>query len=212
MNAQELLSVSWRELAQRQGCSAPQIQTVLDELVAAYVAPGRHYHTLEHIAALLRQLDEHGHAVVDRDALILAIIFHDVVYDARRQDNEDQSAALAQARLTSLQFADALVQKVVHYIQATQHGHHLDIDDADLALLLDLDLSTLAVAPHEYRLYTNAIRREYGHVPDALYRLGRRQILAGFLGRSRIYRTEHLHARWEERARANISGEIAELS
>jgi predicted metal-dependent HD superfamily phosphohydrolase len=85
-------------------------------------------------------------------------------------------------------------------------------DDCDLAVLLDLDLSTLAAAPAEYRTCAQAIRREYAQVPDELYRPGRRRILEGFLARGRIYRTDQLHALWEERARANISGEIAELA
>jgi predicted metal-dependent HD superfamily phosphohydrolase len=83
--------------------------------------------------------------------------------------------------------------------------------DCDLAVLLDLDLSTLAAERAEYCSYAQAIRREYAHVLDELYRPGRRRILEGFLGLQRIYRTDQLHALWEERARTNISGEIAEL-
>jgi predicted metal-dependent HD superfamily phosphohydrolase len=211
MTALQLFSETWRALAQRQGLTGPQTRMVLDELVAAYLQPARQYHTLEHIAQLLRQLEEHGDAVLDRDAVALAIMFHDAVYDPVRQDNELQSAALAQARLTSLACEEALVAKVVRFIKATQHGQAFDIGDPDLALLLDLDLSTLAAAAKDYSDYAKAIRREFAHVPDALYRRGRRQILEGFLARERIYRTEPLRALWEERARANIIGEIAGL-
>jgi len=211
MTAQELLSETWRRLTARQGVAAPMAQAVLAELTAAYLEPARQYHTLEHIAALLRQLEEHKGSVIDQDALALAIVFHDVVYDPRRHDNEAQSAAMARQRLTALGFAAACVDKVAAYIEATQHGREAEIRDPDLALLLDLDLSTLAAAPDVYRLYASAIRREYSHVPDAFYRSGRRQVLDGFLARARIYRTERLHALWEARARANISEEIAGL-
>ena len=211
MTAQALLSETWRRLAARQGVRAPMAEPVLDELIGAYLQPARQYHTLDHIAALLRQLEEHKDGVIDHDAVALAILFHDVVYDPRRQDNEAQSAAVARQRLTSLGFAAAGVDTVAAYIEATQHGREVEITDPDLALLLDLDLSTLAATPDVYRLYTSAIRREYSHVPDALYRRGRRQVLDGFLARKRIYRTERLHALWEARARANISEEIAGL-
>jgi len=212
MTARELLSETWRRLAARQGLRADLTQPVLDALIGAYREPARQYHTLDHIAALLRQLDEHGDGVIDRDAVALAILFHDVVYDPRRQDNEQASAAVARQRLTALGFATPLIDKVAAYIEATQHGRKLDADaDPDLALLLDLDLSTLAAAPDAYRRYASAIRREYAHVPDALYRSGRRQILDGFLARQRIYRTERLHGLWEARARANLSEEIAGL-
>jgi predicted metal-dependent HD superfamily phosphohydrolase len=212
MTAHALLSATWHELVQRRGSSGPQAQLVLDELVAAYLEPARQYHTLEHIAQLLRHLEEHGHGVIDRDAVVLAIIFHDAVYDPRRHDNEQESAALARARLTSLAFANPLIGKVARHIEATQHAPALVVADPDLALLLDLDLATLAAAPKEYGDYAKAIRREYAHLPDSIYQHGRRQVLASFLAQARIYRTEALHALWEERARANIMGEIAGLT
>src|SRR5262249_57500472 len=68
MTAHVLLSATWHELVQRRGSSGPQAELVLDELVAAYLEPARQYHTLEHIAQLLRLLEEHGQAVIDRDA------------------------------------------------------------------------------------------------------------------------------------------------
>jgi predicted metal-dependent HD superfamily phosphohydrolase len=212
MSAEELLAATWRTLARRQDASASAAEAVLDELIESYLEPARQYHTLEHIAVLLQQLETNKTGVGDGDAVALAIIFHDVVYDPLRQDNEQQSAALARQRLTALGFASSLIARVADYIEATQHGRHIDTQDPDLALLLDLDLSTLAAAPDAYRLYANAIRREYAHVPDALYRSGRRQVLQGFLAREHIYRTPRLAKLWEARARANISTEIADLT
>ena len=211
MRAEELVAETWRGLVQRQSSNAPAAVSVLDELMRAYREPARHYHTLAHIAALLRQLEAYSGGVGNRDAVALAIIFHDVVYDPRRQDNEQQSAVVARERLAALGFPASLIQKVASYIEATQHGREVDSEDADLALLLDLDLSTLASAPETYRLYASDIRREYDHVPKAFYRLGRRQILEGFLARKQIYHTPLLAERWEARARANISEEIAQL-
>jgi predicted metal-dependent HD superfamily phosphohydrolase len=103
------------------------------------------------------------------------------------------------------------VAKVKGYILATQHGQSAPGIDADLAPLLDLDLSILAAAPAVYRTYAQAIRLAYAHVPDELYRLGRGRILEGFLARDRIYRTEQLHALWDEHARANIASETSDL-
>jgi predicted metal-dependent HD superfamily phosphohydrolase len=64
MNACELLSEVWRDLTRGQACTGPA-QAVLDELVGAYSEPHRHYHTIEHVASLLRLLDEHGRGVLD---------------------------------------------------------------------------------------------------------------------------------------------------
>jgi hypothetical protein len=97
MKTHDRFSHTWRELARRHGCETTRAEVVLDELLRAYSEPTRKYHTIEHIGSLLRKLDEHDHAVVDRDAVVLAMLFHDVVYDPRRHDK-----GLAGRALTSL--------------------------------------------------------------------------------------------------------------
>jgi predicted metal-dependent HD superfamily phosphohydrolase len=186
---------------------------VLEEMARAYREPHRHYHTLDHIAALLELLDRHGVGAVDPDALRLAILFHDVVYDPTRHDNEQASAALAAEWLTRLGFPHALGAKVARCIMATRHDQPPEASgDADLALLLDLDLSILASAPADYRAYADAVRLEYAFVPGHLYRAGRQRVLEGFLARERIYLTDRLRVSWEQRARINLAAEIAELA
>src|SRR3954464_7128336 len=67
-----------------------------EQIIACYSTPGRHYHTVGHIEECLRQLDDIGDlADRDREILTQAFVWHDAVYDARRTDNEEQSAALA---------------------------------------------------------------------------------------------------------------------
>lgn len=186
----------------------------LDELIRAYSEPGRHYHNLDHIAALLELLDRHGNDLRTRDAVELAIFFHDAVYVPTRPDNEAASAALARARLTQLGVGDALVSEVEHLILATRHGASLaDADsDPDLALLLDLDLSVLGAERAAYAAYARAIRSEYAIVPDDLYRPGRRRVLAEFLARPRIYATPRLRDLWEVTARSNLQWERTTLA
>jgi predicted metal-dependent HD superfamily phosphohydrolase len=151
MNARDRLSYRWRELARRHGCETTRAEMVLDQVRKDYSEPNRQYHTIEHIGSLLHQLEKHGQAVVDRDAVVLAILLHDVVYDPLRHDNEEKSAALAGARLAFLGFPGGVNAKVEQYINATKHAPDFVTSDCDLAVLLDLDLSTLAAAPAEYR-------------------------------------------------------------
>jgi predicted metal-dependent HD superfamily phosphohydrolase len=157
-------------------------------------------------------LETHG-GVSDADAVKLAILFHDAVYDPVRQDNEAASANLAVKQLSALGFPRHLLGKVERYILATQHGATPQaMEDADLDMLLDLDLSVLAAPSDRYRTYALAIRQEYSVIPDTLYRPGRRRVLEGFLTRSQIYRTARLRTLWEAPARANLSGEVAALA
>jgi len=204
----------WHALARRIGLAHGAGTALLDELTEAYAESGRHYHNLDHIAALIELLDRHGDSVRNRDALELAILFHDAVYEPTRSDNEAASAALAHDRLTELGVDAELVAEVERLILATRHGASpADADsDPDLALLLDLDLSILGAERAAYAAYAEAIRREYAMVPDAIYRPGRHRVLAAFLTRPRIYATPHLHDAWENAARANLEWEIAALA
>jgi predicted metal-dependent HD superfamily phosphohydrolase len=214
MSAREAVQRCWTGLARRHGIASSAAQPVLDELLGAYAEPHRAYHTLDHIAALLQLLEVHGKDATDRDALELAILLHDIVYDPERTDNEAASAHLARERLAALGYPEATTTKVARYILATQHdtGTEAAAADTDLALLLDLDLSALAAEPEAYLAYAQAIRREYAHYRDEVYRAGRRRVLEGFLARERIYFTGRLRALWEARARANLAGEVAALA
>ena len=211
MTASEEVTRLWRDIAHRHGCEAASADAVLAELLRAHSEPHRHYHTLTHIAELLQCLEEHGGAS-DRDAVSLAILFHDVMYDSASRDNEEESAELAAERLTALGFPPSLIIKVDHYIRATRHSlparQH---DDPDLNLLLDLDLSILAAPPDRYAAYVRAIREEYRAVPQDIFAAGRRQMLESFLARKQIYLTERPRALWEAPARANLAAELAEL-
>ena len=211
--AAALVRSCWDGLILRQGKDGAAAAAELEALVGNYRGLRRHYHTLDHIAALLMLLDRHIEPANDRDMLTLAILYHDVVYDPTRQDNEEASAVWAAGRLKGLGFPPDLVGKVVRCILASRHSHEEPAtDDADIGLLLDLDLSILAASPDTYRSYALAVRREYAHVPDALYRAGRKRVLESFLARDRIYRSAKLRALWEQAARANLADETARLA
>jgi predicted metal-dependent HD superfamily phosphohydrolase len=213
MSARSHVARCWHTITSRLACTESAAAAVLEEMARAYGEPHRCYHTLDHIGTLLELLGRHGAGAGDRDALRLAILFHDIVYDPTRHDNEQASAALAAERLTRLGFSEALGAKVARYIMATRHDRPPEAsDDFDLALLLDLDLSILAAARADYRAYAVAVRREYAFVPDHLYRPGRQRVLEGFLARERIYLTDRLRGSWEQRARTNLAAEIAELA
>ncbi len=205
------LARRWRKVAGGGGAGDALIDAEFDAVMHGYAEAGRHYHDVRHVAALLALTRAHAADFADRASVDLAIFYHDAVYDPRRADNEEKSAALAREGLTRLGCSAAQVAKVERYILATRHGSHeaaTDAMDMDLARLLDFDLSVLAAAPADYDAYAAAIRREYAHVPEALYRAGRGKVLRMFLGLPRIYRVPMLYDRWEALARANLAREL----
>lgn len=83
---------------------------------------------------------------------------------------------------------------------------------ADVAEFLDMDLSILGAPEPVFDAYETAVRAEYAFVPDDLFRAGRSRILAGFLERPTHYFSEWGRARFEDRARANLSRSLAALA
>jgi predicted metal-dependent HD superfamily phosphohydrolase len=184
------------------------------ELVAAYTAPGRHYHDLRHIEALNALADACADAIADRDAVEAAIWFHDAIYDTRREDNEERSAALAEERLAGSASEDRIA-RIAAMIRATA-GHAMPgfsggAAAQDCALFLDMDLSILGSPEAEFDAYEEAVRREYDWVTDEQWRQGRRAVLAGLLARPAIYTTARFRASHEAAARRNLARAIARL-
>src|SRR4029079_7105448 len=113
-----------------------------DELVAAYTAPGRHYHKLAHIEDCLSALARvENLSAAEREILTHAIWWHDVVYDATRADNEELSAQLAAAHGR----AD-IGREVGRLIRLTK-THAVQPGDRLGALLISIDLSILGAEP-----------------------------------------------------------------
>jgi predicted metal-dependent HD superfamily phosphohydrolase len=199
--------------------SKPRAMTLITEplhaeLVAAYTAPDRHYHDLHHIEALLGLAGGCADEISDRDVVEAAIWFHDAIYDTRRDDNEEQSAALAAARLTGLTGCGRIA-RIAAMIRATA-GHVMpDISDAaarhDCALFLDMDLAILGSPEADFEAYEAAIRREYDWVSEPQWRLGRRAVLTRFIERPVLYATARFRASHEAPARHNLARAMARL-
>lgn len=179
-----------------------------EALALRYGEPHRHYHTLEHVAACLDWLDR-CEGLAHRPAEVeLALWFHDVVYDPKADDNERQSARWACEVLGALGVADGVTQRIAENVEATQDH---SATGGDGALVVDLDLTILGASEHAFDRFDEQIRAEYAHVPNELYRRGRRRVLERFLAKAQIYRTPRLRDELEVRARANLERGINAL-
>src|SRR5688572_18915347 len=190
-------------------------ETLKTELAALYRQPGRHYHGLAHIQALLALLQEHRADLADPQAVEAAVWFHDAIYDSRRSDNEARSAALAAEKLSSRVEA-ARLSRIVAMIEATATyalpGLGSEAADRDAAHFLDMDLSIVGAPTSAFDSYEAAVRREYAWVDDKAWRSGRAAVLRKFLARPRIFHTEAFRQRFDTEARKNIARSIAALA
>lgn len=180
-------------------------------IIARYAEPHRRYHTRAHLSDMLTAIDELAPAAADIAAVRYAAFFHDAIYAVDRADNEQRSAELGREILESLGAAPELVDEVVRLVVLTR-GHDPEPGDANGAVLCDADLAVLGGSPADYTAYAVAVRAEYAHVPDDLFRAGRAAVLRDLIRQPRLYRTEPAFHRYEDQARANLAAELADLT
>ncbi|WP_030450350.1 hypothetical protein [Herbidospora cretacea] len=187
---------------------SPAGRALVAELSARWAEPHRRYHTTRHLADVLAAIEPLEAHAQDLRAVRLAAWFHDAVYDGRPGLDEERSAQLAQSRLTTLGLPVA--REVARLVRVTAtHSYHPD--DGNAAVLCDADLAVLGQSPERYDAYAEAVRHEYRHVPDPLFRVGRAEVLRRLLGGS-LYGTETARDLWEEQARHNLAREFRRIT
>lgn len=167
-----------------------------------YTEQHRFYHNLDHIDHCLSELDQAGSRVQDRDAVELAIWFHDVVFDIGASDNEEKSAALFQ-RMAQPGIPPQLVDEVCRLISATVHAE--PAQDSAAAYMVDIDLSSFGLPWEEYQRDSDNLRREEAATPDQDFYRAKLQFLDSLLDRPSIFQTAFYRERYEKIARKNIN-------
>jgi predicted metal-dependent HD superfamily phosphohydrolase len=177
---------------------------------AAYSERHRHYHTVAHIDACLREFDPFRSLAKFAYEVEAALWFHDVIYAPRASNNESQSADLAVQFLASAGVPPEVCARVQNHIMATRHNS--ETRDPDSALVVDIDLSILGQDPAAYEQFEVQVREEYKWVPGFLFRRKRAEILRSFLERKFIYSTRQFRERYEASARVNLERAIDQLT
>lgn len=196
----------WSELLEKTAMGR-DVKESFCELVRRYSESHRHYHNARHIDECLEEFDRVRGEAQDPIALELAIWFHDVIYNPRANDNEERSAEVAEEWLKETP-TEVTVQ-VRDLILTTKT--HSPGEVADATLLIDIDLSIFGKPTERFAEFESGIRSEYAWVPPDVYCSKRAEILAGFLNRERIYRTDSFRDRYESNARRNVGELITRL-
>ncbi|PRZ08144.1 putative metal-dependent HD superfamily phosphohydrolase [Isoptericola sp. CG 20/1183] len=201
------------------GATKPEdsIRSVGEELIERWSGPGRHFHNLRHLAAVLHRVDELAHETHEPDLVRLAAWYHGAVFDADRKvayatrggEQTTLSAELARTQLVELGVPVDSADRVGELVD-TLARHKAAAGDFDSAVLNDADLGMLAAEPQRYKEYVAEIRAEYAHIPLSDYLDARIKVLTKLLGRSRLY-VSPLGATWEEPARQNLDAELHRL-
>lgn len=176
---------------------------VFEEVASRYDEPHRRYHTSEHIRHCLEQLDLAADLLDERDAVEMALWFHDVVWEARAAPgaNERESAELFVARLggaLDAGFRDTVYRLVMVTVYPSEP---VTLDEG---YMVDIDLSSFGLPWEEFRRDTQAVRDELPHLSDEEFYPKQHRFLRMLLGRERFFVTDFFAGRYERTARDNI--------
>lgn len=187
----------------------PHMPELRDRLLTAYGDERRRYHDLTHLGEVLDHVATLADEAGDVDAVVLAAWFHDAVYDGAG-DDEERSAVLAAEELTAAGVDAPRVAEVARLVRLTA-THRPEQGDRNGQVLSDADLAVLAAGPERYASYVAGVRAEFAHVADDDFRRGRAAVLRGLLTKPSLFHTAAARDRWEERARAHVARELADL-
>ena len=153
------------------------------EALKNYTSNERSYHCLVHVAKMTELAKMFG--VQLTDAQLLAIFFHDVVYNTKATDNEEKSAQFAVKFLKGQEDIDnATITKVSQIIIDTK-DHKPTIEES--RAVIDLDLAGLAMSWEMYMENFNCIQWEYDDLSEEEFAEGRIKFLDKMLAKPNIY-------------------------
>lgn len=179
---------------------SPPAALAYRELTDRLGGADRLFHNLDHINDCLHHLDRVGHLLRDRDAVELALWFHDAEYTPGDATNERRSALLfvqLAAGAPSL-----LRHRVTRLILATRHRTPARTHDA--RYIEDIDLVGFGTPWDQFMHNGDRLRAEFASQPDRQYYTGQVGFLAMLEQRPVFFLTDYFRSRYEATAKANI--------
>jgi predicted metal-dependent HD superfamily phosphohydrolase len=175
-------------------------------IVRAYSEKWRHYHVLRHIYLTVKMARECYKEEVNparMSQVVMALIYHDVVYVIGSKTNEEDSAAQWR-RYADGRFAPDIIEFVNKLIIMTK-SHKLDANASLLEKIMnDCDMGILSADEDEYLKYAQNIWREYRAAGPEAYRAGR----LAFLKSLNVHEMFHTNVPETYIAELNVSDEI----
>ncbi|MEO3406126.1 adenylyltransferase/cytidyltransferase family protein [Mucilaginibacter sp. CAU 1740] len=134
-----------------------------------YCEPHRFYHTLDHLDEIWQQLEAQGYG--DNDVLLLATVFHDIIYDPRSATNEEDSAQYFNEVFTGDAALKALVSDIILDTKHHKPGSALS------EVFSAADLNILYQPFDKLLVYERQIFKEFQFVDHKIYREKRAEVL-----------------------------------
>lgn len=204
----ESLKDRWLSLSVLEGKAF--LEDEFDPIYVKYSEPHRYYHTIEHIKSCLGLFDLIKGELSSPGIVEMALWLHDVIYNPRKNNNEEMSSMFAKELLSRIGVSSTDSKSVSELIMATKHPFIPTNEEQQY--IIDIDLAVLGSSPEKYDQYSEQIEMEYTHIPSFLYKRGRLKVLESFLKQNTIFNTEYFSSKYENMARNNLQREIGRLT
>lgn len=166
--------------------SAKGVSPAIERVLSCYEEPHRMYHTLAHLtltfkvagtlAFLPTGVASRRISLETWAKSILALAYHDAIYEIGSKQNEYRSAMLAFDTLSTwlpMEIAQEISQSIRQAVTLS-----IGVEASPLLKLVhDADFAILSSPQPIYRTYVDDIRGEYEQVPDEQFYPGRRTFL-----------------------------------
>ena len=194
----ERFAALWRRCVGAQASPSPA--EVYRQLCGLLGAPHRAFHNLDHIRDCLRRVDEVAPLLADRDAVELALWFHDAVYRPGDPSNERRSAELFLALSPGAR--PVFRRRVCALVLTTRHVS--PPRGSDRCFIDDIDLVGFGASWEEFMRQGALLRDEFFEQTDADYHRGQVQFLHMLQRRPVFFATGYFRDRYEAVAQENL--------
>lgn len=143
-----------------------------------YNEPCRRYHTTEHLKEMFGFFDEYRASIEQPEMVMLAIFFHDIVYEGNPRDDEKASADVFRKYSEDMCLPEDMANSIYDWIVRTADHKCTAQDSNDCKLFMDIDLAILGTSPELYETYYKNVSEEYRLLKKFSPRVSKNVILA----------------------------------
>ena len=187
---------------------SPDADSVYADLLRRLDGDDRRFHNMQHIDDCLQRFDDVAPLLDDRDAVEMALWFHDAVYVPADPANERLSAALFLG--VSDGAATVFRKRVTRLILTTRRTTAPRSNDQKY--IDDIDLAGFGATFAEFMRHGDLLREEFAALDDGEYYSGQASFLARLQQRRRLFATDWFRERYEESAQSNLRRTLAHLA
>lgn len=142
------------------------IRIKIEDVLELWNASHRAYHTETHLRDLLEQINAYPNLLKkDQDILSLAAVFHDIIYEPQRSDNEERSAQFL------LDHASKPCKPEIHQVVQMIRDTADHVPKSPLSIIFCAMDMSIVLMPYEKLLeWEKGIRHEYSYLPLEHYK------------------------------------------